>query len=136
MLVPLAEAFHDEEFADLVRRGLPRLFQLAELECSRAGRIGMEVGSLRERIIAALLVLRFGEGNVETHIPITMPEVDVHVYGQPLSIKTITSKGFGGVKLIWTVDAIQARSFYENYYPRCDMLLVQVTGAPLAGCTT
>lgn len=48
------------------------------------------------------------------------------VFGKPISIKTITSKGFGGVKLIWTVDAQKAKEFRENYYPRCDVLLVQI----------
>ena len=34
----------------------------------------MEVGSLRERIIIALLIYKFGEANVETEIPIREPE--------------------------------------------------------------
>lgn len=64
----------------------------------------MEVGSVRERIMVALLIYKFGEANVETEIPITEPEVDAELFGAPVSIKTITGKGFGGVKLIWTVD--------------------------------
>lgn len=63
----LIEIFEDEKLVEKIRKRLPYLFHLAELESSRAGQIGMEVGSLRKRI------------------------------------KTITSKGFGGVKLIWTV---------------------------------
>jgi hypothetical protein len=102
------------------------LFQLAELESSRAGKTGMEVGSLREKIIVALLIYKFGEANVETEIPITEPEVDVKLFGDPISIKTITGKGLAGVKLIWTVDAQKAKEFCENYYPQCDMLLVQI----------
>jgi len=31
--------------------------------------------------------------------------VDAKLFGEPISIKTVTGKGFGGVKLIWTVDA-------------------------------
>jgi len=50
----------------------------------------MEVGSLRERIIVALLIYKFGEENVKTDIPITEPEVDVKLFNQPISIKTIT----------------------------------------------
>jgi len=61
------EIFEDEKLVEKIRKRLPYLFHLAELESSRAGQIGMEVGSLRERI------------------------------------KTITGKGFSGVKLIWTV---------------------------------
>lgn len=63
---------------------------------------------------------------METEIPITEPEVDAKLFGKPVSIKTITGKSFGGVKLIWTVDAQKAREFRENYYPHCDILFVQI----------
>jgi len=122
----LVEIFGDEALISKIKRRLPYFYQLAELESSRAGKIGMEVGSLREKIIVALLIYKFGEGNVKTDIPITKPEVDAELFGQPVSVKTITSKGFGGVKLIWTVDAQKAREFRENYHPRCDILLVQI----------
>ncbi len=86
----------------------------------------MEVGSMRERIIVSLLICKFAEENVETEIPITEPEVDAKLFGQSISIKTITGKRFGGVKLIWTVDAQKAREFRRTYYPHCDILLVQI----------
>ena len=104
----LAEIFKDRKLVNKIKNKLPYLFQLAELESSRAGKVGMEVGSLRERIVIALLIYKFGEKNVETEIPITEPEVDVKLFGEPISIKTITGKGFSGVKLIWTVDAQKA----------------------------
>jgi hypothetical protein len=126
MSSPLIEIFEDEKLIGKIMRRLPYLFQLAELESSRAGKIGMEVGSLRERIIVALLIYKFGEEKVTTGIPITEPEVDVRLFGQPISIKTITGRGFGGVKLIWTVDAQKAREFRENYYPQCEVLLVRI----------
>ncbi|HHT9124674.1 MAG TPA: ThaI family type II restriction endonuclease [Candidatus Brocadiia bacterium] len=116
-----------------IKRRLPYLFHLAELESSRAGKTGMEVGSVRERIIVALLIYKFGEANVETEIPITEPEVDAKLFGEPVSIKTITGKGFGGVKLIWTVDAQKAKEFRENYYPFCDILLVQINWDDFGG---
>ena len=122
----LVEIFEDEEIVERIKRRLPYLFQLAELESSRAGKTGMEVGSVRERIIVALLIFKFGEANVETEIPITEPEVDTRLFGVPLSIKTITGKNIGGVKLIWTVNARKAKEFRDNYYPHCDMLLVQI----------
>jgi len=65
----LIEIFEDKKLIEKIRKRLPYLFYLAELESSRAGQIGMEVGSLRE------------------------------------TIRTITGKGFGGVKPIWTIDA-------------------------------
>jgi hypothetical protein len=61
--------------------------------------------------------IKFGEANVETEIPIAEPEVDARLFGKPLSIKTITGKSFGGVKLIWTVDAQKVKEFRESYYP-------------------
>jgi len=122
----LIELFKDTELVNRIKNKLPYLFQLAELESSRAGKIGMEVGSLREKIIIALLIYKFGGTNVETEIPITEPEIDVKLFGKPISIKTITGKGFSGVKLIWTVDAQKAREFRENYYPKCDIILVQI----------
>lgn len=129
----LEEIFKDNKLTDKIKKRLPRLFHLAELESSRAGKIGMEVGSLRERIIVALLICKFGKANVETEIPITEPEVDMQLFGQPISVKTIIGKGFGGVKLIWTVDAQKAKEFREDYYPHCDMLLIQINWNDMGG---
>lgn len=129
----VSEIFDDEELVGKIKNRLPYLFQLAELESSRAGKIGMEVGSLRERIITALLIYRFGGENVETEIPITEPEIDVKLFGIPISIKTITGTGFGGVKLIWTVDAKKAEEFRENYHPSYDILLVRINWGSIGG---
>ncbi len=126
------EIFEDKELAKRIKEKLPHLFQLAELESSRAGKIGMEVGVLRERIIVALLIHKFGEANVETEIPTTEPEIDVNLFGEPISIKTITG-GLSGVKLIWTVDAQKAKEFRESYYPTCDMLLIQIKWDGIGG---
>jgi hypothetical protein len=122
----IEELFADKKIVKKIQKKLPKLFHLAELESSRAGKIGMEVGSVREKIIVALLIYKFGKKNVETEIPITESEVDVKVYGNPISIKTITGKNLGGVKLIWTVDAKKALEFRKNYKPNCSMILVQI----------
>ncbi len=110
----IKQVFFDSNTVKKIQDKLPKLFYVAELESSRAGKIGMEVGSLRERIIVALLIYKFGEESVETEIPITEPEVDVKVYNNPISIKTITGTSFSGVKLIWTVDADSAIHFRET----------------------
>nr|MDO8134177.1 ThaI family type II restriction endonuclease [Candidatus Njordarchaeum guaymaensis] len=120
----LIEIFKDNELMNKIGKRLPYLFQIAELESSRAGKVGMEVGSLREKILIALLIYTFGEENVETQIPITEPEVDVKLFGHPVSIKTIT--GIGGVKFSWTVDAQKAQEFVEAYSPKTDILLAQI----------
>jgi len=120
----ILELFNDEVLIEKIKRKLPYLFHIAEIESSRDGKIGMQVGSLRENILIALLIVKFGEENVETHIPITEAEVDVELFGQPISIKTITGKN--GVKVIWTVDAQKAREFCDSYCPTADILLAQI----------
>jgi len=122
----ILELFSDNVLVQKVQTKLSKLFQLAELESSRAGKVGMEVGSVREKILIALLIYKFGENNVETEIPITEPEIDVKVFGNPISIKTITSKNFSNVKLGWTVDAEKSLLFSQRYQPTCDMILAQI----------
>ncbi len=118
--------FSDKETILKIQNKLPKLFQIAELESSRAGKIGMEVGSLRERIIVAFLIYKFGNDNVETKIPITEPEIDLKVFNNPISIKTKTGKSLSGVKLIWTVDSQSVLHFRDTYKPSCDMIFVQI----------
>ena len=127
----LLEIFGDKKLIEKIKKRLPYLFQLAEVESSRAGKIGMEVGSVREKVVTALLIHKFGEKNVETEVPITEAEVDVKLFGEPISVKTIT--GFGGVKLIWTVDAQKALEFRQHYKPSCDILLVQIDWGKTGG---
>ena len=55
----LLELFEDEVLVLRIKEKLPYLFRLAELESSRAVKIGMEVGVMRERIITALLLYKF-----------------------------------------------------------------------------
>lgn len=129
----LTELFNDKLIIAKVKKRLPHLFQLAELESSRAGKVGMEVGSVREKIISALLIYKFGEENVETEIPITEPEVDVRLFGSSISVKTITGKKPKGVKLNWTVDAEKSKQFLETWKPTCDLILVQINWDGLGG---
>lgn len=121
----LKELFLDLDIRQRVKNKMPALFQLAELDSSRAGKIGMEIGSVREKIIIALLMYKFGEENVKTNIPITKSEIDVILFDKAISIKTISGV-LSGVKLIWTVDTKKAIEFSNNYYPSVDLLLVQI----------
>jgi len=120
--------FDDELIIKRVKNKLPHLFQLAELESSRNGKIGMEIGSVRERILIALLMYKFGIDIVDPDIPITAPEVDVYVDNTPLSIKTMTTTNgkYTSIKLIWTVDHNKALEFKNTYMPSCDMLLAKI----------
>lgn len=124
----LPELFDDVKLVEKIQNKLPSLFDLAELESSRAGKVGMEVGSKREQILAALLMYKFGEGNVEKR-NITEPDVDLRLFREPVSIKTFSvksSRTLGSVKAVWTVDWLRVKEFCRTYRPRSDMLLVQV----------
>lgn len=124
------ELFDDNLVVRRIKNKLPKLFQLAELESSRDGKIGMEIGSVRERILISLLMFKYGIDIINASVKITEPEIDVFVKGEPLSIKTIstkTAKISTGIKLIWTVDARKALDFKNTYIPKCDLLLAQIS---------
>jgi len=123
-IVDIRELFTDNVTISEIQAKLPKLFRIAEIESSRAGKIGMEVGSLREKIIGGLLIYKFDEVNVNTEIPITESETDIIVGGKNLSVKTIARNG--GVKAVWTVDAESSKNFIGNYIPKCDILLIQI----------
>jgi hypothetical protein len=120
--------FDDKLVVKRVKNKLPHLFQLAELESSRNGKLGMEIGSVRERILIALLMYKFGIDIVDPNIPITAPEIDVIVNNEPLSIKTMTtqSRSWTPIKLIWTVDRQKALEFKDNYQPTCAMMVAKI----------
>ena len=126
MAKEIHKIFSEKLLIKKIKEKLPFLFQLAEIDNSRDGKLGMEIGSARERIVIALLIYKFGEKNVKTDIAITESEVDVIVFDEPISIKTVTNKNVVGVKLIWTVDAQKALAFINNYSPECDILFVHI----------
>lgn len=122
----ILELFTDCNLIQKIQRKLPQLFQIADLENQRGGKTGMEVGFDRERILVSLLFYYFGEKNVNSNLSTTEHELDVIVYDEPISIKTITSKSLGGVKISWTVEEISAEEFKNNYEPSCHILLTQI----------
>ena len=80
MIKELSTIFDEESVKKKMQKRLPHMFHLAELESSRAGKIGMQVGSVRESIISAFFIYKFGEKNVETELPITEAEVALFLY--------------------------------------------------------
>ncbi len=126
MAKKIYEIFDEKEIIQKIKEKLPYLFQLAEIDNSRNGKLGMEIGSARERILIALLIYKFGEENIKTDIAITQSEIDVIFFDEPISIKTVTYTKVKGVKLIWTVDAQKAHEFINNYSPECDILFVHI----------
>ncbi len=125
MKTTIDNLFTDTQTVKKIQEKLPKLFQIAELETMRGRKVGMEVGSLRERILVALLVYKFGEVNVKTDIPITESEADVYVFDKPFSVKTL-SNSLSGLKLVWTVDAESAFKFSQTYTPSCDMIFAHI----------
>ncbi len=121
-------AFGGELFAPPYReriiRLLPGLFDMVELENRRGKKLGMEVGSARERVLTALFMYVYGYDKIE--FPSTVsPELDVLVDGNPVSIKT-KKGGLSGVKLTWTVDWDSVDAFLDDYSPGSDMVFVRI----------
>ncbi len=126
--------FGDEKIVEKIKSKLPYMFFIAEVEMSKSGKVGMEVGTLREQIIIALLIYKFGYENVKPN-PINTEDFDLRLYGKPVSIKTIKKslpKRIGkfsgsGIKLIWAVDWEKVENFYRKYEPKSEMLLVELS---------
>lgn len=121
----ITNLFDDDAFNRRIKRKLPVLFHIAEKEVSRAGRVGMEVGTLREQILIAMLIHKFGRSSVDVKTPPNFPEADVVLFGKPVSIKTVTAKSntTPSVKLVWTVDWLKVDGFVKSYEPRSDLLI-------------
>lgn len=128
----LIELFTNQEIVAKVESKLPRLFQIAQIESSRGGRTGMEVGVTRERILIALLLSIYGKENINSDIDTTESEIDVYLFEKPISIKTVTGNG-NGVKAVWTVDQDSAKRFAETYRPKCDILLAIIKWGKFGG---
>jgi hypothetical protein len=122
----ISEILADEALIKKIQNKLPELFQIAEIDNSRDGKLGMEIGSAREKIIIALFIYKFGIEQVKIDIPITENEIDVIVMNQAISIKTVTGKKINGIKLIWTVDQEKALNFRQTYTPNSDLILIQI----------
>ena len=54
MIKQLDQMFGDEKIVEKIKRKLPYMFFIAEVEMSKSGKVGMEVGTLREQIVMEL----------------------------------------------------------------------------------
>ena len=116
----MKELFNNETYVANIKKGLPALFHVANEESTRGGKVGMEVGSLRERILIALLYVFYGKDRVNDNLSITDSEADVLLDKKKISVKTSTN--FYKFKLKWTANRSAASEFVENYKPTCDLL--------------
>lgn len=112
-------------YRERIARVLPTLFNMVELENRRGKKLGMEVGTARERVIIALFMYVYGDNKI-TFPPSTSPELDVLVDGHPVSIKTKSTSGLSGIKLVWTVDWAAIDAFLDSYQPKSDLLYINI----------
>ena len=112
-------------YRDKIAKVLPTLFNMVELENRRGKKLGMEVGTARERVLIALFMYVYESRNI-AFPPSTSPELDVLIKGRPVSIKTKSSSGLSGVKLVWTVDWTKIEEFLASYRPGSDLLYVNI----------
>jgi hypothetical protein len=120
------ELFLCNDYIDLVKKNLPHLFEFAEIECSRGGKIGMQVGTVREDIIYALTRSFVGSDNVNDAGSIKETSKDIILLGNEVSIKTFTGTYSGNVKVFWTSDTKLAEEFCKNYKPKYDMIIASI----------
>jgi hypothetical protein len=125
-LSTIKELFAEKSYVALIQRKLPNLFSIAGIESSRAGKEGMQVGSLRENVIIALLLYAFGDKRADPEFAITDTERDIEIDGKPISIKTIKGNSGGGVKVVWTVDEKSIGKWLSEYKPKMDIILAQI----------
>ncbi len=126
------ERLFQAPYSEKIQRVLPVLFNIVELENKRGDRLGMEVGTARERVLIALFMYAFGNEAV-AFPPSTSPGVDVLVNETPVSIKTKTGSGDAGVKLVWTVDWDKVDAFARDFRPAAHLLFVQINWKTQAG---
>ncbi len=125
----ILQLFDDPKINQRIQTRLPLLFALAEAQVERGGRVGMEAGTLREKVLIALLMFKYGRDKVRIDISVSEPEVDAVVDGHCVSIKTVTISSPTNTptfKVSWTVDSSSAQQFLQAYEPKCDILLATI----------
>ena len=133
-LMPFGNELFTSPFRERIIKVLPTLFNMVELENKRGKKLGMEVGTARERVLIALFMYIYGPDKIEFP-PSTSPELDVWVDGHPVSIKTKSGSGLSGVKLVWTVDWDAIDAFLAAYHPASDLLYVNINWGKTGGFT-
>ena len=118
--------FDDQSFRNIIENNLPLLFKEAELETTRGGKIGMEVGTLRERILIACMIKCFGETKISTDFGVAESSKDVKVFEDIISIKTFSNDGYGGLKIFWASDNETVNKTIENYVPQNNLLITNI----------
>ena len=112
-------------YSEKICKVLPTLFNMVELENKRGNKLGMEAGTARERVLIALFMYVYGDKSISFPAS-TSPELDVWVNDVPISIKTKSTGGYAGVKLVWTVDWVKIDEFVQTYHPSSHLLYINI----------
>lgn len=119
-------------YSDKIIKALPTLFNMVEIESKRGDKLGMEVGTARERVIIALFMYVYG-GDAIIFPESTSHEKDVIVNNEPVSIKTKMGKGYAGVKLTWTTDWQKVKEFETEFVPQSHLLFININWGDTGG---
>ena len=122
MNVCISQLFDDHTAMHRLATGLPKAFAMARMEMPKGN---PAVGLIREHILTGFFVDFFGSQNVEILDDGTNRGFDLHLYGHPLSIKTVTANG--EVKVLWTVDPLKiGMEISRDYIPESDLFIVNI----------
>lgn len=108
-------------FIGNIERKLPLAFETVGQQAS-----GPEVGVLREAVLIGMFMAFFGDEQVTPNENAVEADIDCYVGNFPLSIKTITGTGMGGIRIKWTSETEKAEEFIFAFAPQCDLLVVRI----------
>jgi hypothetical protein len=116
----IEELFSNKTYIAKIGKALPIFFHMANLESVRGRAIGMEVGTLREKILIAMLLAAFGRDSIDKDVSTTEYDTDFYLNKKKVSIKTST--GFYKFKLKWTANKLASKPFVDTYTPSSDLI--------------
>lgn len=126
----IMDLFSSDDFKEYMQKFWPKFVAIANAMSTHNGRIGQEVGKLRERALIYLLYRFLGEDIDEcpiddSDVGVHEKEKDVSIFDRDVSIKTLTGKNgkYSPLKLSWVDDQDKAKEFIDNFKPTCDLLV-------------
>jgi len=127
------ELFADPKFTRYLQRFWPIFVARANDLCLQNGKLGQEVGKMRERVILYLFYRYLGEDaencalNDQT-VSVNEKGKDTLLFGRDVSIKTISATGnqFHQLKISWIEDKIMADEIARTWVPQFDLLLCRL----------
>ena len=117
----IVQMFQSPDNLERIQKKLPRAFEMVRQQAS-----GPEVGVLREAVLIGMFMAFLGDEQVTPNESAVEADIDCYVGSVPLSIKTITGTGMGGIRIKWTSETEKAEEFISAFAPQCDLLVVRI----------